>query len=254
MTTRRVFIRVPVGPPSIAAVAVSALLLGACTSADDDWGAPLDDIDRTTVDGADEDLSQDGMIFRDPAASGEFDPIEPEAAIDLDPEAIPEVEVPALDGPSEAVAPIVEELASVAPDDAPDDAAGDAAGGDGTADSVSEVPILDRVQAVDEGPAPDEAVRERDGNRRNEIGELVVLDEMAGLACADVESALTALDEGDGNRAAERITAAARRAGESGVEAINTWSATLAGTAPNEGGTPEMIGFLSACAQGGYEL
>ena len=243
MTTRRRNLRVPVRRPwrvaSVVVALIAALALAGCTSSSDDWGTPVDPVESddgeaVTETGAIGALAVDELILGDPAEDGEFAAVEPEAVVDLDPGSIPAVEAPAVDGPAEAVAPIVNRLAATPPD------RGRAA--------------LDRVDAVDDGPTRAEAAADRDGNRRNELGELLVLDEPASLACADIEAALTALDEGEPTDARDRVAAAAERAAASEVAAIGSWSSTLTGLSATEEDLAELIGFLSACAQGGYEL
>ena len=89
---------------------------------------------------------------------------------------------------------------------------------------------------------------------RNESGEFVELDEAASLACADTERALTALDEGDAAAAVADATSAAGRADESGIAAISEWSEALGDWTGADGDPAVLLGFLSVCTDGGYEL
>jgi hypothetical protein len=130
---------------------------------------------------------------------------------------------------------------------------------------VSGADVLDTIDPLDGKPTSSEidAVRARregildpaaDGPR-NESGELAQLDEPAALACADVERALTAVDEGSTGIAVEEIESAATRAAESSIEDISVWSETLSGSWTGDGGDPVvLLGFLSICTKGGYEL
>ena len=118
--------------------------------------------------------------------------------------------------------------------------------------------VLEIVEPLDRAPAPEEPVDLRDGHRRNEAGELNHLDEPAALACSDVERALTALDDGDRQAATGLLVSAANRADRSTVDDIVAWSTTLAepvdpGSENNRSLAP-LLGFLSACTRGGYEL
>ena len=130
---------------------------------------------------------------------------------------------------------------------------------------VSGAEVLDTIDPLDGKPTSSEieAVRARregaldpaDDGPRNEAGELAQLDEPAALACADVERALTAIDEGSTETAVEEIESAATRAGESSIEGISVWSETLSGSWTADGGDPAvLLGFLSICTKGGYEL
>lgn len=113
---------------------------------------------------------------------------------------------------------------------------------------------LAAIEPIDQGPA-DESFALRDGRRVNEAGELNSLDEAAALACADVERALTAIDDGVVDQAADNVASAAQRAGESTIDDVAAWS-EMVETAWTEDGadTAVLLGFLSACTHGGYEL
>lgn len=130
---------------------------------------------------------------------------------------------------------------------------------------VSGAEVLDAIEPLDEKPTASEIQQVRgsrdgtgdptDNAPRNEAGELAQLDESAALACADVERALTAIDEGSVETAVEEIESAATRAGESSIEDIAAWSEVLSGSWTGGGDDPAvLLGFLSSCTKGGYEL
>jgi len=119
--------------------------------------------------------------------------------------------------------------------------------------------LLDAVEPLDHGPGAGEAQNLREGSRLNEAGEQNTFDEAASLACAGVEIALTALDEGRAFDAAENVGSAATRAAESRVVTIDQWhlilrdtSIRLASEDPSD--VAPLLAFLSTCTQGGYEL
>ena len=130
---------------------------------------------------------------------------------------------------------------------------------------VSGAAVLDAIGPLDDEATSAEVRDTRDlragkgdpsgATPRNETGELVQLDETAALACADVERALTAVDEGELDDAIDHIESAASRAGESHVEGIAAWSQPLeeASTSPGDD-LAVLLGFLSSCTKGGYEL
>ncbi len=112
--------------------------------------------------------------------------------------------------------------------------------------------ILDTIEPIDDAePVADE----RDGLERNSTGELVELDEAASLACANIEIALTALDEGDIAAAGDAVAAAATWSEDSTVAPMAAWLDVLRDA--RDGGNFDLetlVGFLSVCADGGYEL
>jgi len=120
-------------------------------------------------------------------------------------------------------------------------------------------PILDRVQPVDAAPSG-QSIGIREGRRINESGEANQLDEDAALACANVEIALTALDDGDTDGAVERLQTASTSAADSTVGAVTPWSAVLEQTAldlvaaPSETDVSSLLAFITTCTEGGYEL
>lgn len=121
-------------------------------------------------------------------------------------------------------------------------------------DQAAEQEVLEVLaKPAENKPDPIPAVRD-DGHQRNEAGNLVSLDEAAGLACADIEIGLTALDEGDTSKANTRVQSAASRAGESQTSGFAEWSTALAAVDLADDGLPTLVGFLSVCADGGYEL
>ena len=120
-----------------------------------------------------------------------------------------------------------------------------------------DTPILDKVEPIDGGPT-ERVISMREGRRINEAGEAIQLDDAAALACANVEIALTALDDGDIARAAAGLDKAATLAGDSSVAALTPWSAVLEDAAAAvdspESDVSPLLAYLSACTQGGYEL
>lgn len=120
-------------------------------------------------------------------------------------------------------------------------------------------PILDEVEPLD---TPTGAVFGiRDGRRINEAGEAILLDEAAALACANVEIALTALDENRSAEAADGVRAASVATAETAVPAIKTWTSILEQAAAEvatgdtaNGAEPALLAFLATCTEGGYEL
>lgn len=155
----------------------------------------------------------------EPVVDDEVEPIEA-----ADPAAVDLTE----DSPAEVVAEVDDQIAS----------------------SGTTGPLLDAVDPID-AAAPVEA----DGRPRNELGELVELDEAASLACAKVEIAIGALDDGEVAAASDGVVAGSGYAGRSAVADIRAWAAPLEEAATGSLGQPAtLIGFLSICAEGGYEL
>ena len=116
--------------------------------------------------------------------------------------------------------------------------------------------VLSTVDVIDEAPT---SVRTqgRDGRNRNDIGELVTLDDDASVACGNAEVALTAIDEGDAEKAAERQAEAARFAARSRTEGMGAWAESLTiGNDGTESGADAttLVAFLKSCSGGGYEL
>jgi hypothetical protein len=157
---------------------------------------------------------------------------------------VPEVDVPELPEPDEVLATVPEELL-LAIDEAIES---------------PDVAILDVAGIIDEGPTAAEIAGFGDGNRRTGSGELVVLDERASLACANVELALFALDDGAPDRAADQVALAAERAAASNLTAVQDWAPRLVEAAGEGTGLDRavdaltLVGFLSLCVEGGYEL
>ena len=146
----------------------------------------------------------------------------------------------ALDGPEEAIREISAQL-------------------DGQAGQPTDAELLDAVEPLQSKPTPNEVQSLRDGRHLNESGEENVFDEAANLACADVEVALTALDEGRVANAATRVGSASERAASSRVATIDDWHPILRDAADQietegPGDVAPLLAFLSTCTQGGYEL
>ncbi len=131
-------------------------------------------------------------------------------------------------------------------------------------EAVSGDESLDALEPLDEEPSDAEIQDAREDREDaglavvdgpwNEAGELVELDESASLACADVERALTAVDEGAAATAAADVASAADRAAGSGIADIAAWSETLEDWDGADGDAAVLLGFLSSCTEGGYEL
>lgn len=154
----------------------------------------------------------------------------------------------AIDEPEPVVDESQPELGN--PDDLIDEAASQLAEVD---DSDTTAEILSTVKPIDTAPELGAEVNPRDGRSRNEAGELSRLDEPAALACGDIERALTAMDEGDRTQARDLVTSASAHAADSSINDITTWSETLSAIPSSDDLSP-LLGFLTACTQGGYEL
>lgn len=113
--------------------------------------------------------------------------------------------------------------------------------------------VLDAIEPIDRDI---DLTTDRQGRTTNEAGELVGLDDQASLACANIEIALTALDEGQDSTATGQVRTASARASESAMASINEWSEPLAASITGEAvaDIAPLIGFISVCAEGGYEL
>lgn len=120
-------------------------------------------------------------------------------------------------------------------------------------DAPDGVDVLDSVDAVD---TEADVAPARDGQTRNSSGELVLLDDAGSLACAHVEIALGLVDSGNAFIATEKVASAAHQAGQSEIEEVRDWveplSATIATGSLDD--VAPLVGFLSVCAAGGYEL
>ena len=197
-------------------VADTAQTTGSTTESSDDAGDPSSSADET-------------LNFGDPVDDGFAEVID----LEIEPVETPAADLEVLSVPDEVVEEVAEQL-EVTPI-----AAGEE--------------ILDVVDVVDTGA---EVAADRDGRSRNSSGELVVLDDAASLGCAHIEVALTHLDEGNTSIAIERIWVASQQAASSNISTIQSWEAPLAGTVAD--GTVSdlapLIGFISVCAEGGYEL
>ena len=233
----------------------AAVALGACSASDpgEDGAAQTADTAETTEDstgsssgddtadgGASDSSASDGYTSAEDAAGDTLsfgDPVDDGFAevqdILVEPEETPEADFDVLSAPEDVVPEVADQL----------EAAPAAAGEE----------ILDAVDAVD--TEADVAV-DRDGRSRNSSGELAVLDDAASLACAHIEVALTHLDEGNTSIGIERIWAASVQAAGSNISTIQSWEATLAESVA-DGSVSDvapLIGFISVCAEGGYEL
>ena len=171
------------------------------------------------------------------------------AQVDQDIPPLPEAptgQLPQADPPAAAIAKVQTKLAATGADLT-----------EGTTGQSGE--LLDVIEPLDAGPQPDEVIDVRNGARINEAGERNQLDQAAGLACANVEIALTALDDGEITGAADHLDSAARRAEESAVTAFADWIDVLDDQAASagSGAVPDiatLFAFLTTCTHGGYEL
>ncbi len=229
-----------------------ALSLAACSSADreesaDDSGGTPEIVEDTTG-------TADSPLDESEQADDQLDELtftieDPDEVLDLD--NVPDVEVPELATPDELLADLEPELA--------EEIAAAAASPD--------VAILDVAGIVDDGPTREEIEAFGDGNTRNSSGELVILDELASLACANVEIALSNIDAGDIGGAVDHLATASERTAGSELEGIRAWSQALADSVSGEASNGAdaalgaasidatvLIGFLSVCIDGGHVL
>lgn len=198
-----------------------------------------DDTDGTDPDGGDPDTT-------DPEADAAADPDGTEPSGDAEP--TPEAEAATdTETEPEAVAEVVAEVEAAMTEE-PEAV-------DETLDSL-EAPLDDEATAVDVSDARDEReLGESNTAPRNESGEPNQLDEAAALACAEVERALTALDENDLAASAASIAAASDWAAQSGSADVADWSTALASASTAlDDDISTVVGFLSVCTEGGYEL
>lgn len=210
-------------------VLAAALVTVAC-SGDGTTGSldgALDEADRATGE-----IGDDGSMelsFGDPADVG-FDGVE--------------------DTEVEPVAPTDGEPVDLV-DEVPDEVIEDVADELGPVDGTEE--ILDAIEPVDR---IDDDAADPDGRPRNELGELVELDDEASLACAQTEIAIGLLDDGLPGIAIERILSGAERAEASSVDDVRAWAEPLREvTAGGDVSDPApLVGFLTVCTKGGYEL
>ncbi len=113
---------------------------------------------------------------------------------------------------------------------------------------------LSRLGPIDAAPAPGTAPTERDSAPRNDLGELLALDESASLACADAEIAVRAMDARDPDTAAAHLRAAVSQAKASTTAGIGDWAGPIATVNTTGTDVTTLVGFLTVCTDGGYEL
>jgi hypothetical protein len=112
--------------------------------------------------------------------------------------------------------------------------------------------LLDAV-----GPIDDQAdvPTDPDGRARNEVGELVRLDGAASLACGRVEIAIGLIDDGQTADAAELVRSGAGQADASAISDVRSWADPLRSAVDRSLEDPTaLVGFLTVCIEGGYEL
>lgn len=177
---------------------------------------------------SDEQAPSDGRLsFGDPEDQG-FAPV-----IDNDVEAdVPDAaEQPELAAPADVIPEIADQL-----NDGPT-----------TDELLDSIDIIDNATDVADDP---------DGRSRNASGEPVTLDDEANLACAHAEIAVGLLDAGQLSVALERVATAAEHAEASGGSAVTRWAEPLRSVIVDGqiADLAPLVGFLSACTEGGYEL
>ena len=139
------------------------------------------------------------------------------------------------------------------------DAAAAAASGAGPAPTSLEIVRASptaKPSAIDDAPEPGEAPTTRDATvtseRRNEVGELWLLDAAASSACAQAEFAMTAIDEGGDPTGHLRAAVAAAEPSKTTI--VRDAAAVLAGSPASAADRADVVRFLTACTEGGYEL
>lgn len=211
-----------------------ALILGACSSSEESLSGADQQTPAETADG-------------ETSADGDADTADEETPDDEIGDDLPFGEDDAPDEP-EPVPFVVDDLTDLsAPEEVIKEVAAELPQG------VEAENVLDAIKPID---TDIDLTTDREGRTTNGQGELVGLDESASLACANIEIALTELDEGNGVAAAGQVTTAAERAGSSEMPSVQAWSEPLA-AAVIDGAVTEfapLVGFISVCAEGGYEL
>lgn len=229
-------------PSLVGLVAALALTLSACSSTvdqsatdgPDDGTAEATEPDGGTSNdsGSDGGAFGDGdsettdpVSFGDPADAGFEEVEEPEPA----PVPVDDDDREVLSAPADVIPEIEEQL----------DAAPEAE------------EILDTVAIIDKAPVDD-----GEDKGRSAVGGLALLDEPASLACAHIEISLTLIDEGNPSEAVARVRSAGEQAEGSELSTVRSWSSPIT-DAIVDGEVADfapLIGFLSVCAEGGYEL
>ncbi len=237
---------------------VAALLLAGCSGSADLADGPVGD-DNSAEDGANGDSGIDGQAGSQGAGDGDGDgelgfsdpdgndagadpgseSIGPDNLEDVTRDPLPEVAAPELAEPEDVLPGLKDEVG-----DAVEQAA-----------ESPDVAILDVAKLPDLAPTDEEIAAFGDGHPRTSTGRLIVLDELASLACANVEIALGAIDDGLTAVAQDHVASASQRAGQSEVESIEGWSDALdeAGSGASIDATT-LVGFLSVCLEGGYVI
>lgn len=214
-------------------LAVPALVVGlvGCSSAASDGAAdeivPVDDV------------MLDDLPLGDDSSGGEaasaFDPPEPRPA-PLSAEEIATFEMPPVPSPEEWTLDDDRSEAILAAAASPD------------------AEIL-AVAAIDQLPTDEEIASFGDGLRRTENGRLISLDESAGVACANIEMAIWAIDDGEPETASDRLARAVDLVAGSASEGVQTWLPLLEAQLTAEVIDPVvLVGFLEACSVAGYDL
>ncbi len=110
--------------------------------------------------------------------------------------------------------------------------------------------VIDQAPPVAQAPKARETLDAKGTavKRRNDRGQLWVLDDAASQACAQAEFALTAFEAK--KDPAAKIAAAAKAAASSRTASVRDLAGTLAPGAQR----PAVVTFLKACSAGGYEL
>lgn len=213
---------------SLGVVLVAGLAAAGCSSSADDASETASDL-PTELAADDVENGADGE-----GGAGTEDDLDGFGAVE-DVETVPAepVDVATVDLTGEAPAEVIEEAA--------DEIAGAEDGDE----------LLDALEPVDDAA---DAPSEPDGRTRNGSGELVELDAEASLACANIEIAIGQLDGGFSAQAGEHVRSGAAQAEASGIADIRSWAQPLLVAADTIDDPAPLVGFLSVCTKGGYEL
>lgn len=206
---------------------VASVAVTSCGSAGDDAADVTDGLPaELAADGTDTgDGQTDAGAVDDLDGFGAVEDVEAEPAQTLDTDAVDLTG----DEPAEVIEQVADEVAA--------------------ADDGQE--LLDAVEPVDEAGDPP---AEPDGRTRNGSGELVELDAEASLACANVEIAIGQLDDGLAVQAGELVRSGAAQADASAIADIQSWAQPLLVAADTIDDPAPLVGFLTVCTEGGYEL
>lgn len=225
----------------LAGAAALALTVSACSGTTDSSSGAVGQSTNTAttqpgegqIGEASDDGTQSAVSSRPTTSLVDVPLEEEETALELD--ELPEIAEPQLTEREDAVAEVAPEVEKLAAEQEPLEALNEVA-----------------KQTATTAPPAD---AKRDGYTRNDAGQLMILDNEAALACADVEIGLTALDAGDVAAANTHVSSASTRAGSSQNSSIASWSESLSTAADlQEDSVSVLVGFIAVCAEGGYEI